>query len=121
MWWLSYESKGSWQSNHAEEVEVKVLSETLNRDAYAREGEHDFSLLESYPIFAIDFVYSLARRQLMAIDFNSAPGLKHTGMDQILGAKACFDLIHEFVLMQQVKQNFPTTMDVSILSKAGES
>lgn len=97
LWWLKYEAHGSWQSNHAPEVEVSVVSETLPRKSYALEGEHDFSELRRYPMFAIDFVESLETKQLLAIDFNSAPGLKGTGMDSILNGREVVKLLAEYV------------------------
>lgn len=99
MWWLRYESD-DWMSNHAENVDVSVVGETLPRDRYELEGDHDFTYLKDYPLFAIDFVETPDGR-LMAIDFNSAPGLKSTGMEDILPAKEVVDLIKSFMSANQ--------------------
>lgn len=98
LFWLRYESFGSWQSNHAHNVRVVVQSETLSRDAYAAEGELNFSLLKPYPLFAIDFVESLQHQTLMAIDFNSAPGLKGTGMEDVISAQDVVRAIRSFLV-----------------------
>lgn len=88
-------------SNHASEVSVSVMGETLNRQNYALEGEHDFDFLDRYPLFAIDFVESLSHKQLMAIDFNTAPGMKGTGMEDIISTEQVVKLIREFVLLNR--------------------
>lgn len=96
MWWLRYESEGRWQSNNAPTTSISVVSETLNRRNYALEGEHDFAPLAAYPLFAVDFVESLVNGQLLAIDFNSAPGLKNTGIEEYVSAVEVVGLLAEF-------------------------
>lgn len=96
MWWLRYESN-NWMSNHAENVEVAVVGEALPRQQYAAEAGLDFSHLSEYPLFAIDFVEA-KDGQMMAIDFNSAPGLKGTGMEDVLPSKEVVDSIRAYLL-----------------------
>lgn len=102
MFWLTYKSNG-WMSNHAEDIEVSVNGETLRRQSYEREGEHDFDFLNRYPLFAIDFVKSLSSNLLMAIDFNTSPGLKGTGIEDVLSAKEVHKLITDFVIIHQLR------------------
>jgi hypothetical protein len=92
--WLRYVGKGGWMSNHAEDTLIFV------------EGECDLiesHVLASYPLCAIDFVVSVAKpipetfedviNFGVAIDFNTAPGLKWTGIDDILPATEVYRLI----------------------------
>jgi hypothetical protein len=104
LFWLTYKSDG-WMSNHAENIEVKVNSETLGRRSFAIEGEHDFDFLNRYPLFAIDFVKPLSSNLIMAIDFNTSPGLKGTGIEDVLPAKEVHKLIADFVVIHQLQRS----------------
>jgi len=65
--WLRSTGHDSWMSNHAEKVDVEYLC--TNEDM--------FKFTVGYPVFAIDFIPG---KVLYAIDFNTAPGLKDTGI-----------------------------------------
>ncbi len=95
LWWLKYESNG-WMSNHADNVDVTVIGETLSREQYALEESFEFGHLGEYPLFAIDFVKAKDGR-LMAIDFNSAPGLKGTGMENLMPSKGVVEAIKSYL------------------------
>lgn len=101
LFWLKYRSN-DWMSNHAEIVDISVTGETLNRDAFSVEGGHDFDFLNRYPLFAIDFVQSLHSGRLLAVDFNSAPGLKGTGMEDFVSPAKVVELISEFVWLNRI-------------------
>ena len=70
-------------SNHCEDTMIYIISECRAISA---------NVLRSYPLFAIDFVFPVNTTQDdevnlvggYAIDFNSAPGMKWTGMDELL-------------------------------------
>ncbi len=93
-WWLKYEGRGSWMSNHAPDVTVEVLHEA---HGFWDTGEEIRP--KQYPLFAIDFVVPVGSEKKLAIDFNTAPGLKQTGMEEILSAKECYELIAEWMLL----------------------
>lgn len=73
IFWLRYASN-DWRSNYGD-VNIEVL-------AQEKDGFHPRIDL---PLFAVDFVYGFDR--LYAIDFNVAPGIKGTGVEDILPAK----------------------------------
>jgi len=73
--WLQYRSENDWRSNCGQ-VSIKVLRQ--EEDGYHKSIKH--------PLFAIDFVPSFDG--LYAVDFNIAPGVKGTGVEEILPAKA---------------------------------
>jgi hypothetical protein len=94
-WWLRYRGKGSWLSNYACETEIKVLSEVFG---FWEEGERT-RIFGAYPLFAIDFVTWQGMERKKAIDFNSAPGLRGTGIEDILSAKECFQAIATWLIL----------------------
>lgn len=71
---LQYSSKNDWRSNVGE-VEVKLLG-------YGKNGALDNIIL---PLYAIDLL--ALKNEMVAIDFNSAPRIKGTGIEQFLSAK----------------------------------
>lgn len=95
--WLRYEGKGGWMSNHAGDTEIYVEGDCEPI------GHH---VLASYPMFAIDFVIPVDRPipdrfedvldRGVAIDFNTAPGLKWTGIEDVLSAIDVYDLISDW-------------------------
>ncbi len=72
--WLKYKSDDSWKSNCGENINIKLLKYNNN----------NFYKIIKYPLFAIDFVLG---NQLYAVDFNISPGLKNTGIEDILSPK----------------------------------
>jgi glutathione synthase/RimK-type ligase-like ATP-grasp enzyme len=83
--WLRYASANDWRSNVGD-VTVEVLAE-------------EKPLPEAYcdsiklPLFAVDFVRAWGRGGLYAVDFNTAPGLAGTGMEQYLTAREVYEEI----------------------------
>ena len=73
VFWLRYTSD-DWRSNYGN-VNITVLSQE-------KDGFHSKINL---PLFAIDFI--LGPNFIWAIDFNIAPGIKGTGIENILPAK----------------------------------
>jgi hypothetical protein len=95
-WWLRYTNLGqewpnTWLSNVGEQVRVEMLGEATP-DFMA------LSYILELPLFAVDFVQKFD--QLLAIDLNIAPGLKGTGMEDVLKPKEVYDLIEETVHLQ---------------------
>lgn len=96
VFWLKYVSDG-WMSNHAKNVEVHVINELPSRENFAKRHKLDFLTLKNYPLFAIDLVSHFETKEVFAIDFNSAPGLKWTGIEEHMTAKECFEAIARYV------------------------
>ncbi|HEY9598421.1 MAG TPA: hypothetical protein V6D33_12200 [Cyanophyceae cyanobacterium] len=86
-WWLKYEGKGSWLSNHAQEIEIELIGESCSLWEHKKRTK----LFGQYPLFAIDFVTPIDSPETrLAVDFNSAPGIGGTGIEEILSAKECY-------------------------------
>jgi hypothetical protein len=85
-WWLRYWSTDDWRSNCGD-VHIDLLTEAT--DLYAL----------PYPLYAIDFIPTFDG--LRACDLNIAPGLKGTGMEDVLKPKEVYDLIEEAVHLQE--------------------
>jgi len=94
-WWLKYTGKGSWLSNYAVDTDIKVLSEVFG---FWDEGER-IRPFGQYPIFAIDFVAWQGMERRLAIDFNSAPGVQGTGIEDVLSAKNCYEAIAAWLVV----------------------
>lgn len=77
--WLRYTSDDAWRSNYGT-VEIDII-------------KHETSLHPSihHPLFAIDYVQGEAGRY--AIDFNIAPQIKGTGIEEVLPPKKVVELI----------------------------
>lgn len=94
-WLLRYEGVGGWMSNHCENTQIYIEAEI--------EALPNFG----YPLFAIDFVNKVNEpfpealedlTRLFAIDFNTAPGMRWTGMDDILQPSEVVDLIQRAIV-----------------------
>lgn len=72
--WLEYSSTNDWRSNCGD-VSIRILSR--EPDGYHKKI--------GLPLFAIDFVEDV-KGILYAVDFNIAPGIKGTGVENILSA-----------------------------------
>ena len=94
-WWLRYEGIGGWMSNHCEDTMIYIESECSAINA---------EVLRPYPLFSIDFMFPVNtpyddKLNLLdgyAIDFNSAPGMKWTGIDEILQPWDVYNLISDY-------------------------
>ncbi|EKU98148.1 hypothetical protein Lepto7375DRAFT_7409 [Leptolyngbya sp. PCC 7375] len=105
LFWLTYESKGGWRSNYGPTAEVTNVGETLCKPAYLAEagpGEHDFSFLNQFPLWAVDFVEPANKTRLMAIDLNTAPGLRGTGIEDLIKPKEVFTEITRWFAFRRV-------------------
>lgn len=82
-WMLRYKSDDAWRSNVGNEVSIEIV------------GEHvGYSKDVSIPLFAIDFVFDKNGNRY-AVDFNIAPGLKWTGIDDRMKAENIVELIKQ--------------------------
>ena len=77
--WLQYSSADDWRSNCGE-VTVQVLDEEQRKKQQDLKG-----LFADVPLFAIDFI--VVRSDLFALDYNIAPGLSGTGIEEIMTAQ----------------------------------
>lgn len=78
--WLEYRSFDDWRSNCGD-VDIQVIDVKLN------EGPHSTIKL---PLFAIDFVIG---KEMWAVDFNIAPGIRGTGVERYLSGKQIADAL----------------------------
>lgn len=92
--WLVYESDDDWRSNcgdvsvrQAEEDEIALFSNDLWKNT------------KDYPLCAIDFVQS-SGGLWYAIDFNSAPGLRHTPIEDLKAEEVAY-CIKEYIYDHQ--------------------
>lgn len=85
--WLEYASRNDWRSNYGD-VSIKVLSR--ERDGYCARIK--------YPLFAVDFVpaYGLG---LFAVDFNIAPQVRGTGVEELLSARDAAEAIKKAIYL----------------------
>ncbi len=95
--WLCYRNRVAhlpWQSNGDISVgppggvTISVLGEALNEP-------DPFDIKVAAPLYAIDFVPSPTG--LLAVDYNVAPGMKGTGIEEILQPNTIYKLIAEAV------------------------
>lgn len=84
-WYLVYQSQDSWRSNVGEEVQIDLVGENPR-------GYHP-CIRE--PIFAVDLVQSFTT--MYCVDFNTAPGLKGSPIEDILTATEVVELIKRAV------------------------
>lgn len=83
--WLRYTSFNDWRSN-AGDVHIELLTEESP-------GYHP-GVPE--PLFAIDFLpYGMGSERLVAVDFNTAPALRGTGIEEKLSAREVCELVRE--------------------------
>lgn len=80
IFWLRYTSSDDWRSNCGN-VQIEVL--TQEKDGYHPRLP--------YPLFAVDFV--IGGDKFYAVDFNTAPGINHTGIEKLLSGKEAADAI----------------------------
>lgn len=82
---LYYESN-EWMSNHGPDINISILyDEIINID----------NLYMDRPLLAVDFILPKTSNKLYAIDLNISPGLRHTGIEDILSSKRVFELIRD--------------------------
>ena len=82
-WQIDYTGYGSWMSNNAPVVDIKVVGSI---PPFNQVGAGKY-----YAMFAIDFVNGTA------IDFNTSPGLKGAGMENKIKPDHIYQLITDFV------------------------
>jgi hypothetical protein len=85
-WELEYVSKDDWRSNVGD-VDIKILREVPAATSFKG---------MNFPIFAIDYAIDGHDNLKYGIDFNIAPGLKYTGLENILPGKEVYSLIKEW-------------------------
>ena len=86
VFWVEYASSSDWRSNCGD-VTIKVLSR--EKDSYNDKIKH--------PLYAVDFVP--AGNKLYAVDFNVAPGIKGTGVEELLPAREAAEAIKKAVIL----------------------
>lgn len=86
VFWLEYFSRDDWRSNCGK-VDIKVL--TRERDGYHSQIR--------YPLFAVDFVPA-PDLGLFAVDFNIAPQVRGTGIEELLPAREVAEAVKKAVV-----------------------
>lgn len=87
-WWLQYTGKiDQWMSNY--EPDIKILCEEASRK---------YNKVFKYPLFAIDFVLWGFPPDVRAVDFNAAPGMKGTGMENLISPQEVHTLISDWFI-----------------------
>jgi hypothetical protein len=81
-WLLRYLGENSWQSNHAENVHVSVISEVLPLPKLC------------VPLLGIDLIPF--QDKVFACDYNTAPGIKGTGIEDLVSSTEVYRLIKEW-------------------------
>lgn len=91
--WLRYSSANDWRSNCGD-VTVEVLTEEKRVDAPRwQEGP-----LARHVLFAIDFVPA---DRLFAVDFNVAPGLRGSGIEDLVSPAEAVEALGEALLARR--------------------
>lgn len=83
--WFKYTSENDWRSNVGDVVIKRI------RNSMATLVNFD---VVKHPLYAIDFVKD-KNGKMYALDFNESPGLKGTGIEEILKPKEVYNLICE--------------------------
>ncbi|MBA54318.1 MAG: hypothetical protein CMK89_07675 [Pseudomonadales bacterium] len=86
--WLRYTSANDWRSNCGD-VTIEVLCEEKPKTPAEQ-------LLDkvNHPLFAVDFVRG---RELYAVDFNIAPGLKGSGIEEHISSQEVYKEISDWL------------------------
>lgn len=86
--WLRYTSTNDWRSNCGD-VHIEVLCEERPKIT----SEIPFDKV-NHPLFAVDFVRG---RELYAVDFNIAPGLKGSGIEEHISSQEVYQEISDWL------------------------
>jgi len=91
--WLEYEGTGSWQSNHAETVNIRLLEEkpVPPRDV----------VWQGFPLLAIDFVTDYRTGIAYATDLNTSPGLGGTPIEEFLSPAQVYQSLSDWMAKPQ--------------------
>jgi hypothetical protein len=87
IFWLEFASRNDWRSNCGQ-VDIKVLSRE-------QDGYHERI---KYPLFAVDFIPA---DNLYAVDFNIAPQIRGTGVEELLPAREAAEAIKRAIVELQ--------------------
>jgi len=82
--WMEYVSRGNWQSNCGD-VKISLIADV-------KIANNDLAEIQ-LPLYAIDFV--VAGRERLAVDFNVAPGLKGTPVQDLIKSQEVVRLIKD--------------------------
>jgi hypothetical protein len=89
--WLEYQSTDKWRSNYGD-VQISILNNFNYRIGLCLPVVEEN---EPYPMLAIDFVRS-SKHKYYAIDYNTSPGLKWTGIEDIYKPTEIADSVREW-------------------------
>ena len=84
VFWLRYISRDDWRSNCGD-VEIEVIRQEM--DGYHPQIHH--------PLFAIDYIANT--EEMLAVDLNVSPGLRGTGIENILSGEEVVHLLREAI------------------------
>jgi hypothetical protein len=86
--WLRYTSADDWRSNCGD-VTIEVLCEEKPKTHVEHLNDK-----VNHPLFAVDFVRG---RELYAVDFNVAPGLKGSGIEEHISSEEVYKEISDWL------------------------
>lgn len=107
--WLKYTSQDDWRSNCGD-VNIEILSNPGGERGYFDLDRQQ--KIFNHPLFAIDFIYQEQKNHLFAIDFNIAPGIKGTRIEDFLPAKELAGLIKAEILREEIDQYCEPLMSI---------
>jgi hypothetical protein len=85
---LQYTSRDDWRSNCGD-VEITILAQ-----------KQEYHPKINLPLFAIDFIANTG--ELLAVDFNTAPQIRHTGIENLLPAKEAAEVIKKAAIERKI-------------------
>jgi len=84
--WIEYRNNDDWRSNYGDFITFQIIGK---EQGWAKHPERNITLFK-LPLFAIDFALG---DQLYAVDFNVAPGIRGTGVEDLLPPREAADSI----------------------------
>lgn len=100
--WLEYSGRSDWRSNYGD-VDIRVLSYTAS----------EYHKTITAPLFAVDFIAD-SLGTLHAVDFNTSPGIRGTGVEDILPAKDAADAIKTALCRIHKRGTFETPESIDV-------
>lgn len=98
---LKYESD-AWMSNHAKNVSIELTGLICSREHIGEScfqeigSDIDFSIINKYSLIAFDYVTDFSTGKSYVVDLNTAPGLKGTGIDDLVKPQEVFSMIKSY-------------------------
>ena len=102
---LRYTSQHFWMSNWGNKVNIEFIDE--DKGAPRDLTNESWAFTKKWPLLAIDYVVEKDTGKEFAIDFNSAPGLKGTPIEEMFSGLEVYQMIEEFVEKEGLTNETP--------------